>query len=332
MNESARPVLAGNRCGNPLLLSVLPPPETSVGSQRMMIASYQDEGGEPPTAIDTPSRSRSILPRREECSPAAASVRPPMSSLARERSGSVDCDSGASDYAALGCAGAGRGGRVWRIRSVLVVALLATLGLGAVPSLAGVRSSASAVPLCPPGTPVRNPHPDCLFRPYAYPKQAATFDGTARVTAAPKRVGTSWNQEFTVTVHYSVPYAKVCPDNVDPASPCITEVYPGATGKSQLEIGIVGAYVPGARTLEDVSPLSVTRNCPEASGTCVETFELNTYSIWGHFDFVVSMPLGYNVPYSWDGNIYGGASFETAISVTFAKLKGSSKVMLLPPG
>jgi hypothetical protein len=83
---------------------------------------------------------------------------------------------------------------------------------------------------------------------------------------------------------------------------------------------------------DGVSPLSVAKNCPEASGTCVETFELNTYSIWGHFDFVVSMPLGYDVPYSWEGNIYGGASFETAISVTFPKLKDSSKVKVLPPG
>ena len=59
-------------------------------------------------------------------------------------------------------------------------------------------------------------------------------------------------------------------------------------------------------------------------------FEMNTYSIWGHFDLVVGMPLGYNVPYSWDGNIFGGADFEAAISVTFQKLKGSSKVMVLP--
>jgi hypothetical protein len=214
---------------------------------------------------------------------------------------------------------------------VLVVALLGALAVGAVPSLAGVRSSAGAVPLCPPGTPVRNPHPDCLFRPYAYPKQAATFDGTARVTAAPKRVGTSWNQEFTVTVHYTVPYEKVCSENTDPPSPCLTEVNPGPSGKDQLEFGILGAYVPGAKTLEGVSPLLATRNCPEASGTCVETLELNTYSIWGHFDFVVGMPLGYNVPYIWDGNIFGGADFEAAISVTFPKLKGSNKTMV-PPG
>lgn len=255
-----------------------------------------------------------------------------MSRFASRGSGRVECDAGALNDAALDSAAAGRPGHVWCVRSIIMVGLIATFGLGAAPSLAGVRSVASAVPLCPPGTPVRNPHPDCLFRPYAYPKQAATFDGTATVTAAPKRVGTSWNQEFTVTVHYSVPYAKVCPDNVDPASPCITEVDPGPAGKSELEIGIVGAYVPGAKTLEDVSPLSVARNCPEASGTCVETFELNTFSVWGHFDFVVSMPLGYNVPYVWDGNIYGGASFDTAISVTFPKLKGSSKVMVLPAG
>jgi hypothetical protein len=212
----------------------------------------------------------------------------------------------------------------------MLVVVVAMLGFGAVPSLAGARSRAGAIPLCPPGTPVRNPHPDCLFRPYAYPKQAATFTGTAKVTAAPKRVGTSWNEEFTVTVHYTVPYATVCPENTDPSSACLTETEPGPTGKSELEFGILGAYVPRAKTLEDVSPLSVTRNCPEASGTCIETFELNTYSIWGRFDLVVGMPLGYNVPYSWDGNIFGGADFESAISVTFPKLKGSSKVIVLP--
>ena len=248
-----------------------------------------------------------------------------------ERSGSIKRNFGALDDAGLRRADApGRSAVAWRIPSVLVVALLATLCLGAVPSLAGVRGGAGVIPLCPPGTPIRNPHPDCLFRPNAYPKQAAKFDGTARVTAAPKRVGRSWNEAFTVIVHYTVPYPKVCPENTDPASPCLTEVEPGPTGKHELEFGILGAYVPGAKMLEDVSPEVASANCPEASGTCVETFELNTFSIWGHFDLVVGMPLGYNVPYSWDGNIFGGADFEAGISVTFPKLKGSSSVIVLP--
>jgi len=45
------------------------------------------------------------------------------------------------------------------------------------------------------------------------------------------------------------------------------------------------------------------------------------------------MGLGYNVPLAWkgEGGIFGGASFEAPISVTFPKLPGSSKVEILPP-
>ena len=68
------------------------------------------------------------------------------------------------------------------------------------------------------------------------------------------------------------------------------------------------------------------QNCPHVDGTCTESFQMNTYSIWGHFVFVIDMNLGYYVPYTWDGNVDGGANFETAISVTFPKLKGSSPV------
>ena len=59
---------------------------------------------------------------------------------------------------------------------------------------------------------------------------------------------------------------------------------------------------------------------------------MNTYSVWGHFVLVVSMPVGYYVPLSWNGagGIAGGGGFETAISVTFPKLKGSSSVQLHP--
>jgi hypothetical protein len=57
---------------------------------------------------------------------------------------------------------------------------------------------------------------------------------------------------------------------------------------------------------------------------------MNTYSVWGHFVFVVGMNLGYNVPYDWAGNVLGATKFETAISVTFPKLKGSSPKEEIP--
>jgi len=209
---------------------------------------------------------------------------------------------------------------------VVVVATGADLATGA--------QAAGLVPSCRPGTPRTNPHADCVFPPYAYPKQAATFDGTASVTARPSRVGRSWNEAFTVTVRYTVPYPKVCPDTTAPTTAaCITEAFPSSGGgKPMVSFGIVGAYVPGAKALEAVGPDLVSQDCPEATGTCVEKFEMNTYSIWGHFVFVVTMPLSYQVPLAWGGpgGIDGGASFETAISVTFPKLPGSSKVEIRP--
>ena len=191
---------------------------------------------------------------------------------------------------------------------------------------AGARTVA-LVPFCAgSGVNATNPVPDCIFRPYAYPKQATAINGTATVTKPPTRVGTTWNYQFTVTVHYTVPY-QLCSVAT---SPC--QQYTPGVGKLGVGFGIDGAYVPGAKTFEDVSPESVSEDCPQQSGggTCVETFQQNAYSIWGHFVFVVGMNIGYNVPYTWDGNVLGATKFETAISVTFPKLKGSSSVKVIP--
>ncbi len=216
----------------------------------------------------------------------------------------------------------GGSGRALAVASCALAALVAS----GVAEAAGARTVA-LVPFCATsGVDATNPVPDCLFRPYAYPKQAAAINGTATVTKPPTRVGTTWNYQFTVTVHYTVPY-QLCSVA---KSPC--QQYTPGVGKEGVSFQIDGAYVPGAKTFEDVSPLSVSADCPQQSGggTCVETFQLNTYSIWGHFVFVIGMNLGYNVPYNWDGNVLGGTKFETAISVTFPKLKGSSSVEEIP--
>jgi hypothetical protein len=208
----------------------------------------------------------------------------------------------------------------------LVCGAIAALVMCGMAETAGARSVA-LVPYCAgSGVNATNPVPDCIFRPYAYPKQAVATTGTATVTKEPTRVGTSWNYEFTVTVHYTVPY-KLCSVAT---SPC--QEYTPGVGKEGVAFAIDGAYVPGAKTFEDVSPNPVSSDCPEVSGggTCVETFEMNTYSIWGHFVLVVGMNIGYSVPYDWDGNVLGASKFETAISVTFPKLKGSSPVQEIP--
>lgn len=214
-----------------------------------------------------------------------------------------------------------------RRRSFAIVCVaIAALSAYAMSGTAEAQSSA-LVPFCASsGVNATNPVPDCMFRPYAYPKQAAAVNGTATVTKPPTRVGTSWNYQFTVTVHYTVPY-RLCSVA---KSPC--QEYTPGVGKAGVSFAIDGAYVPGAKTFEDVSPLAVNTDCPQESGggTCVETFQMNTYSIWGHFVFVLGMNLGYNVPYDWDGNVLGGTKFETAIAVTFPKLKGSSSVEEIP--
>jgi hypothetical protein len=209
----------------------------------------------------------------------------------------------------------------------MAVAMIATAAVAG-NALAATSRSGAPVPFCPASAPRTNPHPDCLFRPNAYPPQAAKFSGTATVVKAPRRIGKTWNYKFTVKLDHSVPYATLCPPTgANPAVfPCQQEEF-DEFGKPNVQFGIVGAYVRRAKALEGVSPLAQPhQNCPNLSGTCTETFVMNAYSQWGHFDFDVSMSLGYFVPYSWAGNVDGGAEFETAISVNFPKLKGSSRV------
>lgn len=215
------------------------------------------------------------------------------------------------------------------------LALLATmavaLGASGLSSGAGARSA--GVPYCP-GSELnaRNPVPDCIFRPSAYPPQAAKFDGTATLVSPPKRVGATWNQEFTVTMHYTPPYSRFCAANgASPAEfPCQIESY-NLYGKPVVSFGINGAYVPGATTFGSFgATLESYQGCANGSGTCTETFATNTYSTWGHFELVIGMNLGYYVPLDWGGKsaVDGGAGFETAIAVTFPKLPGSSSVNL----
>lgn len=208
----------------------------------------------------------------------------------------------------------------------LICGTITALAICGTATMAAARTDA-LVPYCAgSGVDATNPVPDCIFRPYAYPKQAAAITGTATVTRPPTRVGTTWNYQFTVSLHYTVPY-QLCGVA---KSPC--QQYTPGVGKEGEAFEIDGAYVPGAKTFEDVSPLPVSEDCPQQSGggTCVETFQMNAYSLWGHFVFVVGMNIGYNVPYTWDGNVLGASKFETAISVTFPKLKGSSSIKVIP--
>jgi hypothetical protein len=213
--------------------------------------------------------------------------------------------------------------------AVAMIAMAAIAGN----ALAATPHSSALIPFCPASAPRTNPHPDCLFGPYAYPAQAAKFSGAATVVTAPRRIGKTWNYKFTVKLDYSVPYSTVCPPSgANPAYfPCQQEEF-DEYGKPNVGFVIVGAYVRRAKALEDVAPFAQPhQNCPNLSATCTETFVMNAYSQWGHFDFDVSMALGYFVPYSWAGNVDGGAGFETAISVNFPKLKGSSRVKITPP-
>jgi hypothetical protein len=206
------------------------------------------------------------------------------------------------------------------------ISVIGALVLGGAPATAQARTVA-LVPYCAgSGAKATNPLPACLFRPYAYPSPAAAMNGSATVTKPPTRVGTTWDYQFTVTVHYTVPYG-LC----SVAKPPCQEYTPGV-GKLGVAFEILGAYVPGAKTFEDVSPEPVSSDCPEVSGggTCIETYELNTYSIWGHFVLVGSMDIGYSVPYTWDGNVLGATHFDAAISVTFPKLKGSASTEVIP--
>jgi hypothetical protein len=212
--------------------------------------------------------------------------------------------------------------------AVAMIAMVAIAGN----ARAAASPTSALIPFCPASAPRTNPHPDCLFGPYAYPMQAAKFSGAATVVKAPRRIGKTWNYRFTVKLDYSVPYPTVCPPSgANPANfPCQQEGF-DEYGKPNVGFSIVGDYVRHAKALEDVAPVAQPhQNCPNLSGTCTETFVMNAYSQWGHFDFDVSMALGYFVPSSWDGNDLGGAGFETAISVNFPKLKGSSRVKVSP--
>jgi hypothetical protein len=214
----------------------------------------------------------------------------------------------------------------------VLAAMIATTAIAG-NALAATAHSRALIPFCRASAPRTNPHPDCLFQPYAYPAQAAKFNGTATVIKAPKRIRKTWNYEFTVKLHYSVPYSTLCPPSgANPADfPCQQEGYDDY-GDPNVQFEILGAYVPHKKTLEDISPIAQPhQDCPNLSGTCIETFLMNAYSQWGRFDFDVSMGLSYYVPYSWDGNIDGGGGFETAISVNFPKLKGSSPKKITPP-
>jgi hypothetical protein len=212
----------------------------------------------------------------------------------------------------------------------IIVAAVVALVCFAVPALGKNVHTVASAPYCSPSAPHVNPHPNCMFRPWAEPKQAQKFNGTATVVKAPTRVGKTFNYEFTVTLHYSVPYQDkpICAaSGGQPSSfPCAVQPY---DEYSQPNVGFqtIGTYIPGMKTLAG-SPASAEphQKCPQVNGTCTETFEFNAYSTWGHFVFVIGMGLGYYVPFAWTGNDLGGAGFETSISLTFPKLKGSSPV------
>lgn len=218
--------------------------------------------------------------------------------------------------------------RRWRL--VLVGTAIAALSLAGSCAAVDARSAA-VVPYCRGSEQaLTHTQTDCLFRPWAFPKQAATFDGTATLTKPPTRVGSTWNYQFTVTVHYSVPYKRCGGSTAD--FPCRQAGF-DQSGKPVVAFEIIGAYVPGAKALEDVPTFGVSaQGCADGSGTCTETLGLNTYSIWGHFVFVVTMSLGYDVPLAWGGagGIDGGAGFDAAFAATFPKLKGSSAVKVTP--
>ncbi len=224
----------------------------------------------------------------------------------------------------------GRRGRFLTLLAFASVGMIASAG-GAL--AANARTTAGA-PYCSPSAPHTNPHPNCMFRPSVFPKQAQKFNGTATVVKGPTRVGKTFNYRFTVTVHYSIPYQgkPLCAPSGAPTSafPCVIQPY-DEYGQPNVGFGITGAYIPGLKALAGVNPVADPhQNCPHLDGTCTESFQMNTYSLWGHFVFVVGMSLGYYVPYTWAGNVDGTANFETAISVTFPKLKGSSPVEIKP--
>jgi hypothetical protein len=214
------------------------------------------------------------------------------------------------------------------------VGAVVALACFAVPALGRNVHATAPAPYCSPSAPRVNPHPNCMFRPYAEPKQAQKFNGTATVVKAPTRVGKTFNYRFTVTMHYTVPYAgkPICAASGGQPStfPCVVQPY---DEYEQPNVGfqIVGTYIPGMKTLAS-SPAGALphQKCPQVNGTCTETFEFNAYSTWGRFVFVIGMGLGYYVPYSWDGNVLGSAGFETSIAVTFPKLAGSSPVKAAP--
>ncbi len=201
-------------------------------------------------------------------------------------------------------------------------------------SLAGGAHTAALVPVCA-GSEVdsQNPHPNCIFRPWAYPKQAATFHGTATVTKAPTRIGQTWNQQFTVTLHYTVPYKKFCPSNGASTAdfPCQI-VGADPSGKPGVRFQILGAYIHGRPTFAEDQPARDHGDLPHGFGDLRR--DLRDEHVFGLGAFRARPEHAARLlrALSWQGagGIAGGGGFETAISVTFPKLKGSSPVQLHP--
>ena len=209
----------------------------------------------------------------------------------------------------------------WR-RTAASLALLATLLSGAAlwgAATGALGASTGLAPTCRGSemtTPL--PHADCVFRPWASPL-AAHISGTATLTKPPTREGKTWNMKFTVTVKYTPPYKQLCNPAGTPSSgiPC---QFPG------VAFSIPGAYLPHGTTLQGPSPYMLAKNCPDLSGTCVETFDVNVYSVYGRLVFIVNMSLNYLTKNP--GNVNGFAGFEVPLVVTLPKLKGASPTRL----
>lgn len=209
-----------------------------------------------------------------------------------------------------------------RRRPAALLALLASFG--SIVALWGTAAgalgaSAGLVPTCP-GSELTTmlPHPDCVFRPWASPL-AAHIDGTATLTKPPTREGKTWNMKFTVTVKYNPPYKQLC----NPAGTQAADIpcqFPGPS------FSIPGAYLPHGTTFQGPSPYMLSKNCPDLSGTCVETFDVNVYSVYGRLVFIVNMSLNYLTKNP--GNVNGFAGFEVPLVVTLPKLKGASPTRL----